>query len=200
MTHIISINRSPVANLGIRLPLVPLTWLGPIRISPLPSWSNLCFITVLCQNSDYPDGYFFGTQGLACVGKAGKFKRSIPPWRYSWSLSHRLVYYRNAVYERVGDNGVVRDVPNWDMATKCPVTWESTPAATSTCSNQEIRDYVRKYLNNYGKYKFLTNNCHKFANRVSAFLFNSNCGRQFWPQWRIGSIKPIWNIYVISLF
>lgn len=132
---------------------------------------------MLCKNSDHP--YFFGTQNLNCV--KGRTRRSIIPTRFVWDISHRLVYYRDAVYELHPGGVYTRTSPNWELANRCNVTWESTPAGTSTCSIEEMREFANNYVSNYGGYNLFTNNCHKFANRVSTFLFQSNCSHNEEP-------------------
>lgn len=123
-----------------------------------------------------PDGYFFGTQSLTCVVWNNLWKKdSIPPDRFTLAPKHRLIYYRNAVYE-FGPSGVTtHNLPDWQDARKCPVKWDSAPASTSNCSVQSLKNVLAGYIGRYGKYNVVTNNCHKFANRVSAFLFKSKC-------------------------
>lgn len=151
---------------------------------------NLYLHHTFCQISAYPDGYFFGTQNLFCL----YIRMRDPPSRFPFAISHRLIYYRNAVYE-FGPSGIdTHSLPDWKTATNCPVTWESTPAGNSTCSVQSLKEFLVRYSSRYGSYKLLANNCHKFANRVVAFLFNSNCGLYLWQNWRTGGIKPTLNI------
>ena len=139
-----------------------------------PYLLNQIVLTPYCQISDYTDGYFFGTQSLTCLFVDNIWKKdSIPPFRNTLEFSHRLVYYRNAVYE-FGPSGVYTyNVPDWKAALICAVKWESTPAGNSNCSEQSLTDYLAGYTGRYGIYKLFTNNCHIFANRVSAFLSNT---------------------------
>ena len=137
---------------------------------------------MLCQNSAHPNGYFFGTQNLRCVTGSGRKSRSVPPTRFGLALSHRLVYYRNAVYELHPSGVHTRNSPNWEAARRCPVTWEASPAGTSTCSSQALTIYTNRYINIYDRYNVLTNNCHDFANRLSAYIFNSNCESSIRPR------------------
>lgn len=122
---------------------------------------------------------------MLALGKKGK--RSAPS-RFTLSLTHRVIYYKDYIFEtrpppqwHVG--------PEWDSTTKCPVSWENTPAGTSRRSVQSVIDFVNDYTRRFGDYNFLVNNCHHVANRVSAFLseelnwqdkMKSVTNRRFW--------------------
>lgn len=115
------------------------------------------------------------SKGFLSKGRRLGEEDSIPPVRETLEISHRLIYYRNGVYE-FGQEGVkTHDVADWEAAIRCPITWHLTPAGNSARSVESLKDYANSY--NTIKYHLLTANCHIFANRVAAFLFSSP-----WPQ------------------
>lgn len=98
------------------------------------------------------------------------------PDRNSLRYIHSLVYYKDTVFEwGTGVRGC-----HWGptaSVTDCPVTWEPSPAGRGRCHVDVLVNYTRLYRNRFGPYHLLTNNCHHFANRVSALLSDPDCGR-----------------------
>lgn len=67
---------------------------------------------------------------------------------------------------------------------RCSGGMESSPAGYSQLSVDCIKGCARNYRCHFGHYSLLSNNCHKFANRISAVLCTS--GRSC-PSWCLGS-------------
>ena len=131
------------------------------------------------------DGFWFGTQSLNCLRSSSqerdtrrqgrgrvRFGRDTirrPDWHYI----HRLIYYRQHVFEwgagargyYIGPHAAVPD---------CPTQWEVQPAGRSACSYARLEDFATGYKRRYGGYNLIANNCHHFANRA-AELLASNC-------------------------
>jgi len=167
---------SPARNLGVVIPPTPrIDAYGLFCLSIREEYYAQPYSVNI---SVYPDSYFFGTQSLTCVIMSNRTKKiSVPPTRSTGEFSHRLVYYRNIVYE-FGHHGInTYTVPDWTTAKKCPVTWELAPADISRCSKESLTAFVDGYIKKHGKYHMRDNNSHTFANRLSDFLFLTNCGR-----------------------
>ncbi|KAJ8299733.1 hypothetical protein KUTeg_023793 [Tegillarca granosa] len=121
-----------------------------------PSW---------CRRDGYP--YYFGTTNLICMSSKGKRA----PDRGLWDISHRWIYYQGFYFERLSD----RDVYGTSLtdSDKCSHQMESVPAGYSKLSVDCIQKCTNRYRQKYGGYSLLSNNCHKFANRLSAILCDS---------------------------
>lgn len=70
------------------------------------------------------------------------------------------------------------------MGHKCKGKMEKSPAGYSELSVKCIKGCAKNYRCSFGKYHLLRNNCHKFANRLSAALCRK--GRTC-PAWCQGS-------------
>lgn len=111
--------------------------------------------------------YYFGTTNLICMSSKGKRA----PDRGLWDISHRWIYYQGFYFERLSD----RDVYGTSLtdSDKCSHQMESVPAGYSKLSVDCIQKCTNRYRQKYGGYSLLSNNCHKFANRLSAILCDS---------------------------
>ena len=67
---------------------------------------------------------------------------------------------------------------------KCSGSTESSPAGYSYLSADCIKGCARNYRCKFGTYSALSNNCHKFANRLSEVLCTSG---HTCPSWCLGS-------------
>ena len=67
---------------------------------------------------------------------------------------------------------------------RCSSRKERYPAGYSRLSLSCIEGCARNYRCRYGKYNFWSNNCHKFANRLSAVLCTTGTTC---PSWCLGS-------------
>jgi hypothetical protein len=128
-------------------------------------------------------GFWFGTQSLLCLTSpshvainnrnADRFKRQASISRADWHYIHRLIYYKQHVFEwGAGARGYY--VGPHAAVTDCPTTWEVLPAGHSTCSVEQLRLFATSYKRTYGGYNLLANNCHHFANRAALLLLR-NC-------------------------
>lgn len=76
------------------------------------------------------------------------------------------------------------------MGHKCSGKMERSPAGYSELSVQCIKGCAKNYRCKFGKYRLFRNNCHKFANRLSAVLCRKGTTCPFWCQGSCNHAKP----------
>ncbi|XP_061194582.1 uncharacterized protein LOC133202725 [Saccostrea echinata] len=136
--------------------------------------------------------FYFGTTHLGCImrhGKKGR-KRSAP-WRGPWDLWHRFIQYRGYFYD-LKTNSMVSIARSRLNGHVCPGARETYPAGYSELSPECIEGCAKNYKCRYGRYDFLFNNCHNFANRLSEVLCRrgTTC-----PGWCTGSCNDVEHNY-----
>ena len=121
--------------------------------------------------TDYPSGYWFGTQSLLCVmgmtgspSSSGRKRRDVTsPSRYPLRFSHRLLFYKGSMYEwGTGTLGYfIGEAPS---VVECEVTWEEEPTGNSTCHPDAIKEFTYEY-------RFVSDTCNLFGTPPSPFVF-----------------------------
>nr|XP_022345252.1 uncharacterized protein LOC111137850 [Crassostrea virginica] len=132
-----------------------------------------------CPKKGGASPYYFGTTNLWCIKKG---KREAPS-RGTWSLSHRFIYYKGYYFEFLRNSNAVIGTSARDSH-RCSSRREGSPAGYSRLSLECIKGCARNYRCTYGRYRLLGNNCHKFANRLSAVLCTTGTTC---PSWCLGS-------------
>ncbi|XP_048747604.2 uncharacterized protein LOC125659854 [Ostrea edulis] len=136
-----------------------------------------------CPSRNGASPYFFGTTDLNCMmAQRDKFKRSVPK-RNIWSYIHRFVYYRGKYFDFLR-NSRVKISSSRLNGHVCSGRMEGKPAGYSQLNLSCIMGCAKNYPCKYGKYFFLWNNCHRFANKLSEVLCSS--GAQC-PSWCLGN-------------
>ncbi|XP_062607345.1 uncharacterized protein LOC134282015 [Saccostrea cucullata] len=123
--------------------------------------------------------YYFGTTNLWCMNKG---RRGIPT-RGVWELTHRFIYYKGLYFEFSSDSKA-HVSPNRLLGYKCSGGRESSPAGYSEVDVECLKGCARNYRCTFGSYNLLSNNCHKFANRLSEVMCKRGSGC---PRWCLGS-------------
>ena len=101
--------------------------------------------------TDNPDGFWFGTQSLLCVmgmtgsASSGRKRRDVmSPSRYSLRFSHRVLYYRGALYEW-GTGTLGYFIGTAPSVVECDIKWEEEPTGNSTCLPATIEEFTYDY-------------------------------------------------------
>eukprot|EP00105_Crassostrea_gigas_P021488 XP_011440635.1 PREDICTED: uncharacterized protein LOC105337561 [Crassostrea gigas] len=121
-----------------------------------------------CPSRGGANPYYFGTTNLWCMHKG---KRG-PPSRGIWELKHRFIYYQGYYIEFLG-NSKAYIATHRQASNRCSGGRENSPAGYSQLGVDCIKGCARNYRCHFGHYGLLSNNCHKFANRISAVLCTS---------------------------
>lgn len=124
--------------------------------------------------------YYFGTTNLFCM--ASKGKRGSAPSRSIWALTHRFINYKGKYFDFLRSSRVAISNSRY-KGTKCSGGIESRPAGYSSLSLACIEGCAKNYRCTFGSYDLFRNNCHRFANRISAVLSTSSAC----PAWCHGS-------------
>ncbi|XP_078312493.1 uncharacterized protein LOC111132763 [Crassostrea virginica] len=132
-----------------------------------------------CPSTGGASPYYFGTTSLWCLSKG---KRGAPS-RSTWALKHRFIYYKGYYFE-LWSNSYAYIGTSAQGSSKCSIKREGSPAGYSRLSLDCIKGCARNYRCAYGRYRLLGNNCHKFANRLSAVLCTTGTTC---PSWCRGS-------------
>jgi len=120
--------------------------------------------------------YYFGKTKLFCMIKG---KRGAPS-RFTWSLSHRCIYYKGLYYEfGIGSAKDYHISTSPYQGKKCRARRERSPAGYGVITRSCLKKCAQRYKSKYGRYKLLSNNCHNFANRMSHIL----CSYNHCPSW-----------------
>ena len=134
-----------------------------------------------------PYPYWFGKTNLSCLiglGK-GRGKRGVPE-RFELALDHRWIKYRGHYFEILGPGYLRVSSISPLGAGSCSQRQESRVAGYGVLSVDCIKRCTRSYENTFGRYNVLSNNCHRFANRISRVLCqDSSCPS--WCNWRCRS-------------
>lgn len=134
-----------------------------------------------CPSRSGASPYYFGTTELLCMTTKGK--RESAPSRSTGAFIHRFIYYKGKYFDFLGDSKVAISNSRY-KGNKCSGTIESSPAGYSSISLACIEGCAKNYRCTFGRYDLFGNNCHKFANRISAVL----CTRSsYCPSWCRGS-------------
>eukprot|EP00105_Crassostrea_gigas_P005513 XP_011419147.1 PREDICTED: uncharacterized protein LOC105322243 [Crassostrea gigas] len=132
--------------------------------------------------------YYFGTTNLGCMMKYGKGKRRAP-WRSTIALTHRFIYYKGFYFEFMSNSYAYYSRQRY-KGDKCSGKMERSPAGYSELSVECIKGCAKNYRCKFGKYRLIRNNCHKFANRLSAVLCRKGTTCPFWCQGSCNHAKP----------
>ncbi|XP_048747006.1 uncharacterized protein LOC125659389 [Ostrea edulis] len=145
-----------------------------------------------CPKRNGAQPYYFGSTNLKCMIKEGKKGKRSAPARGIWDLKHRFIEYRGHYFDFL-DNSKVYISKRRLQWRKCSGGKEGSPAGHSELSLNCIIGCAKNYKCRYGKYRFLKNNCNKFANRLSKVL----CRRgKKCPSWCEGSCNNVVYNYV----
>ena len=135
-----------------------------------------------------PYPYWFGKTNLSCLISLGKKQREKreAPHRFEHALSHRWIKYRGYYFEFLGPGVVHVNSSSPLEAGSCSQHQESRIAGYGELDIDCITNCAEKYEKEFGTYTFLSNNCHRFANRISDILCQeSSCPS--WCNWRCRS-------------
>lgn len=129
------------------------------------------------------DEVWYGDQDLACMMGI----RSLPSWVPA--VNHRLLYYCGRYYEfGIGEPrpALWRIAANYEIdafrarhsntypASPCEIIkW--TYKGTSNMHFSDANKFTDNYIGDSGKYRFLTNNCYHFAQKLCTLLTGSHC-------------------------
>ncbi|XP_061170063.1 uncharacterized protein LOC133179290 [Saccostrea echinata] len=129
------------------------------------------------RNGTFP--YYFGTSDLRCmVAQPIEHRRSASS-RYIWSWTHRFIQYRGKYFDFLG-NSEVKISSSRLNGHVCSGHMEKEPAGYSQLSLHCVEGCAKNYPCEYGKYKFVWNNCHQFTNRLSEVLCKSGNRCPLW--------------------
>ncbi|XP_078313015.1 uncharacterized protein LOC144619359 [Crassostrea virginica] len=131
-----------------------------------------------CPRRGGASPYYFGSTSLSCLTSS---KRGVPS-RGIWELTHRFIYYKEFYFDFHSDSYAT--IARLRYGGKCSGSTESSPAGYSYLSADCIKGCARNYRCKFGTYNALSNNCHKFANRLSEVLCTSG---HTCPSWCLGS-------------
>lgn len=99
------------------------------------------------------------------------------------SLVHSMVYFNKNWYDRMPKFERIFTHPYTpQQILHCGVRAHSEPTGYTDCTSAQLRRFVEEYRDRYGGYHLFNNNCHKFSNRVSAFLTDYKCGELGVPE------------------
>ncbi|XP_061194331.1 uncharacterized protein LOC133202507 [Saccostrea echinata] len=144
-----------------------------------------------CPYRDGANPYYFGTTHLRCIlhhhkGHHHRGRRSAPS-RWTYVPSHRFIEYKGYYYDFQSNSNV--SIANSRLSGDvCSGAKEKSPAGYSELSSECIEGCAKNYRCKFGNYSLWSNNCHRFANRMSEVLCRrgTTC-----PDWCKGSCNDV---------